>query len=559
LPLIAMRGLDDADLVDPGWLRYGCGDRRPTRVLAWVISPVCLSATSATVAESTPPQSEAVTVTTTLEPDNAATPGQRPHITLPPGQLSIDGSWVDARSGETREVFDPSTGSLVGTVAEAHVEDVDAAIQAARSAFDDGPWSALSGRDRGRILLQAAALLRERAEDFALLESLDTGKPLTLSRMIDVATAADFLEYYGTLAFGIEGSVRHTGAPMHAYTRREALGVVAAITPFNFPLVLSLSKIAPALAAGNTIIHKPAEDTPLTALAISGLLSDAGLPDGVLNVVTGGGAAGSALVVDQRVDKIAFTGSTLVGRSIAAAAASTLKHVTVELGGKSANIVFADADIDAAVQAAISGFVFNTGLFCMAGSRLLVERPIYEDVVSAIGGAVGYVPLGDPFDASTVIGPMTGPRHLEKVQSYLRQARSAGVRVLESPLGPTPAGGWYQAPTVLADVAQDSPFVQEEIFGPVLTVQSFDSEQDAVAMANGTGYGLAAGLQTTDLSRAHRVAASLKAGLVWVNGWGVLDVQMPIGGYKQSGYGRECGPEGLEEYLQTKSVLITTA
>lgn len=498
-----------------------------------------------------------MTVTQAAESNSAA--AARPEITFPTTQLLIAGQHKEAADGRTREVFDPSTGTVVTAVPEATADDVRAAIAAARSAFDEGPWARLTCRDRGRILLRAAVLLRERAEQFARLESIDTGKPIMFSRMVDVATAADMFEYYGSLALGIEGATRTTGVPTFAYTLREPIGVVAAITPFNFPLILSLSKIAPALAAGNTVIHKPAEDTPLTALAIGELLSEAGLPDGVVNVVTGGAEAGSVLVEDPRVDKIAFTGSTAVGTTIATRAAATLKHVTVELGGKSANLIFADADIESAVQAAISGFVYNTGQFCMAGTRLLVERPIYEDVVAAVGAGAGYVPVGDPFAESTVIGPMTGPKHLAKVTGFLDKAAAADVRVLGGgAVSGVDGEGWYQAPTVLADVAQDSEFVQEEIFGPVLTVQPFDSEDEAVALANATRYGLAAGLQTSDIARAHRVAGRLKAGLVWVNNWGVLDVQMPIGGYKQSGYGRENGPEGLDEYLQTKSVIVAT-
>lgn len=484
--------------------------------------------------------------------------GDRPELDLPSTQLIIGGRAVNAIDGRTRDVIDPSTGKVITTVAEAGSEDVRAAIAAARQAFDNGPWKLLTNRDRARILIRAAALLRERLEYFAQLESLDTGKPITFSRMIDVSTAADMFEYYGSLALGIEGSTRTTGVPMFAYTVHEPIGVVAAITPFNFPLILSLSKIAPALAAGNTIVHKPAEDTPLTALAIADLLTEAGLPDGVLNVVTGGGEAGSVLVDDPRVDKIAFTGSTAVGTTIATRAAGTLKHVTVELGGKSANLIFADANLDSAVQAALSGFVYNTGQFCMAGSRILVERPVYEDVIAAVAAGSGHIPVGDPFQESTVIGPMSGAKHRDKVTGVLDRAQAAGVRILGgAPLTNVDAKGFYQAPTILADVDQTSEFVQEEIFGPVVTVQPFDSEEEAVRMANATPYGLAAGLQTSNISRAHRVAGQLQAGLVWVNTWGVLDVQMPIGGYKKSGYGRENGPEGLLEYMQTKSVLIS--
>ncbi|HET9167994.1 MAG TPA: aldehyde dehydrogenase family protein [Actinospica sp.] len=478
----------------------------------------------------------------------------RSELRLPPGRLFVDGAWIEA--DDRRDILDPATGQAVASVAQAGPAETDRAIAAARRAFDDGSWSGLPPRERGRILLRAAELLRGQAEELARLESLDTGKPIMFTRMVDVATTIDQIDYYGALAAGIEGSVRRTGRPTFAYTRREPIGVVAAITPFNFPLILSSIKIAPALAAGNTVIHKPAEETPLTALRIAEVLEEAGIPDGVFNVLPGDGSVGQTLVRDPRVDKIAFTGSTAVGRGIAAAAAETLKHVTVELGGKSANIVFADADLEAAVNTAISGFVFNTGQFCMAGSRLLVQRPVYDEVVAALAGAIGHVPVGDPFAEGTVIGPMAGPRHLAKVRSFLEQAEQGGAKVYSG--GPAHEGpGFWVAPTVLADVAQDSTFVQDEIFGPVLTVQPFDTEDEAVALANGTQYGLAAGLQTTDIARAHRVAERLRAGIVWVNGWALLDAALPFGGVNQSGYGREGGPEGLDEYLQTKSVLIS--
>jgi acyl-CoA reductase-like NAD-dependent aldehyde dehydrogenase len=485
----------------------------------------------------------------------------RTEIKPPSGELFINGAWIES-AADRREILDPSTGAVISAVAQAGPAETERAVDSARRAFDEGPWRAMAPRERGRILLRAAEILRGRAEEFARLESLNTGKPITFSRVVDVATTIDQIEYYGALAAGIEGATRRTGAPAFAYTRREPLGVVAAITPFNFPLILSSIKIAPALAAGNTVIHKPAEETPLTALRIAEVLQEAGVPDGVFNVLPGGGEVGEALVRDPRVDKVAFTGSTAIGRTIAASAAKTLKHVTVELGGKSANIVFADADIEKAIGTAIAGFVFNTGQFCMAGTRLLVQRPIYEDVLGALSGAIGHVPLGDPFDESTVIGPMTGPRHLAKVRSFLDRVDQSGsgakaVCAGQPQLSAQLSGGFWATPTLLADVDQESAFVQEEIFGPVLTVQPFDTEEEAVRLANGTAYGLAAGLQTTNIARAHRVADQLRAGIVWVNGWALLDAAMPFGGVNQSGYGREGGPEGLDEYLQTKSVLVS--
>jgi acyl-CoA reductase-like NAD-dependent aldehyde dehydrogenase len=362
-------------------------------------------------------------------------------------------------------------------------------------------------------------MLRARADEFARLESLDVGKPLMFTSAVDVPTVVDTFEYYASLAAGIEGAHRTTAMPSLAYTRREPVGVVGAITPFNFPAILSATKIAPALVAGNTVVHKPADETPLSALRFAELLAEAGVPEGVYNLVTGDGAAGAALVEHPAVDKIAFTGSSVTGRRVAEAAAATLKHVTVELGGKGANLIFADADLEAAINTAIAAFVFNTGQFCMSGSRILVERPVYETVVGALGGAAGHIPVGDPFAEGTVVGPMAGPAHLAKVRSFLDAAGSAaGVRVLGGG-APASTDGYYVTPTVLADVDQQSRFVQEEIFGPVVTVQPFDTEQADVRLANGTAYGLSAGLQTRDLARAHRVAAALNAGIVWVNGW----------------------------------------
>lgn len=477
---------------------------------------------------------------------------------LGPGELFIGGRWEAAVGGASQPVLDPATGATVTTAAAGGAADVDRAVRAARAAFDGGGWSGLRPRERGRILQRAADLLRDRAEEFARLESLDVGKPILFTRTVDVPTVVDTFEYYAGLTAGIEGAARPTAAPALAYTRREPIGVVGAITPFNFPLILSATKIAPALAAGNTIVHKPAPDTPLSALRFAGLLAEAGVPDGVYNLVTGDSAAGVALTGHPLVDKIAFTGSSAAGRAVAALAAQTLKQVTVELGGKGANIIFADADLEAAVSTAISAFVFNTGQFCMSGSRLLVERPVYETVIGALAGALPHIPVGDPMAEGTIIGPMAGPAHLTKVRSYLDRAAAAGVRRHDGGDPPGPAG-FYVSPALLADVDQASPFVQEEIFGPLVTVQPFDTEAEVVALANGTAYGLSAGLQTGSVARAHRVAAALNAGIVWVNGWSLLDPAMPFGGVGQSGYGRENGPEGLDAYLRTKSVVVSLA
>lgn len=475
-----------------------------------------------------------------------------------PRQLFIDGQWRESGSGTRTDIVDPSTGQVVTSVAEATEEDLDAAVQAARAAFDDGRWSALSGRERARILNRVAELVRERADEIIAVESVNVGKPVSLCRPVDVLTTAEQYEYCAALAQTAGGSNRETPLNAHAYTRREPLGVVGAITPFNFPLILSSSKIAPALAAGNSVVHKPAEDTPLSALLMAEILTEAGVPAGVVNVVTGkGSTVGEALLQHQGVDKIAFTGSTAIGRHAASVAGQNLKPVTMELGGNAAHIVFADADVEKAIGAIIKGFVFNTGQFCMGGPRLLVERPLYETVLTILGDAVPGVPVGDPFDPSTVVGPMAADKHVRKVEEYVQIAREENARIIAGGERLDLSGGFYYKPTVIADLTNSSRVVQEEIFGPVLTVQPFDTEDEAIALANGTEYGLAAGLQTGNVARAHRVAAKLQAGIVWVNDWAMLDPAVPFGGVKNSGFGREYGPEALESYTKVKSVVIS--
>ncbi len=472
--------------------------------------------------------------------------------------LYIGGQWTPAQSGTRRDVVDPATATVIGTVAEGDAGDIDRAVSAARTAFVDGPWPRMSGRERARVLNRVAVLLRENAEELAELESLDVGKPIGLALPVDVMTTVEQYEYYAALAQTLDGSTRDTPLNTFAYTRREPLGVVGAITPFNFPLILSNSKLAPALAAGNTIVHKPADDTPLTALRMAELLTEAGVPEGVVNVVTGSGAvAGDALLRHPGVDKIAFTGSTAIGRRAASAAAESLVPLTMELGGNAANIVFEDADVDKAVGAAIKGFVFNTGQFCMAGPRLLVARPLYDVFLGILADAVPTVPIGNPRDAQTVIGPMASDRHVTKVEDFVAAAKADGGRVLCGGERLDLDGGFYYQPTVIADLPNESSVVQEEIFGPVLTVQPFDDEAEAIALANSTAYGLAAGIQTTNLARAHRVAARLDAGIVFVNDWAMLDPAVPFGGVKASGFGREYGPEALDAYTRTKSVIIS--
>ncbi|MFI1028966.1 aldehyde dehydrogenase family protein [Streptomyces sp. NPDC020951] len=477
---------------------------------------------------------------------------------IDPGRLFIGGQWREAADGARTEVVDPSRGAVVTTVAEAGAADVDAAVRAARAAFDSGAWSGLSGRERGRILLRIAELIRAEADDIARLESLDVGKPITLAHAVDVTNAANDYEYFATLAFSLEGGNRDTPMNALAYTRSGPIGVVAAITPFNFPLILAGSKIAPALAAGNTVVHKPADETPLSALYMAGLFQRAGVPDGVVNVVTGSGpVAGEALLRHPGVDKIAFTGSTAVGRHAASVAGENLKQVTMELGGNAAHIVFEDADLEKAVGAVIKGFVFNTGQFCMGGPRLLVARPVYSTLLNILAEAVPGVPVGDPRAVETVVGPMAGEKHLRKVEEYVDLARKEGARIVCGGERLDLDGGYYYKPTVIADLANDSRVVQEEIFGPVLTVQPFDDEDEAIALANSTPYGLASGVQTGNLARAHRVADRLQAGIVWVNDWAMLDPAVPFGGVKDSGFGREYGPEALTSYTKVKSVVVS--
>ncbi|MDC0765476.1 aldehyde dehydrogenase family protein [Streptomyces sp. HD] len=476
---------------------------------------------------------------------------------IEPGRLFIGGQWREAADGARTEVVDPSRGVVLTTVADAGAADMDAAVCAARDAFDEGAWSGLSGRERGRVLHRVAELIRENADAIAELESRDVGKPITLAHAVDVTNAANDYEHFAALAHCLDGSIRDTPLNALAYVRRRPIGVVAAITPYNFPLILAGSKIAPALAAGNTVVHKPAEETPLSALFMAELLKKAGVPDGVVNVVTGGPAAGEALLRHSGVDKVAFTGSTAVGRQVAGIAGASLRPVTMELGGNAAHLVFEDADLEKAVGAIIKGFVFNTGQFCMGGPRLLVARQVYSTLLGILADAVPGVPLGDPRKPETVVGPMAGERHLRKVEEYVDLARKEGGRIVCGGERLDLDGGYYYKPTVIADLPNDSRVIQEEIFGPVLTVQPFDSEDEAVALANSTPYGLASGVQTGNLARAHRVADRLAAGIVWVNDWAMLDPAVPFGGVKDSGFGREYGPEALDAYTTTKSVVVS--
>ncbi|MFB7597518.1 aldehyde dehydrogenase family protein [Streptomyces sp. NPDC056160] len=473
------------------------------------------------------------------------------------GSLFIDGKFQPADSGETVQDINPATEEPICEVAWAGTSDLDRAVQAARRAFDVGPWAGMPAKERGRLMLRVADGIEAAGEELARLETLDVGKPITFTRGFDVRAAAEIFRYYAGMVEQLEGAARPAGARSLQYTRREPLGVVGAITPFNFPLNLAVNKIAPALAAGNTIVHKPAEQTPLTALALARVMAEAGLPEGVHNVVTGGGASvGAALVEHPGVDKISFTGSTATGKRLIAAAAGTLKKVTVELGGKGANIVFADADIEAAVQAAFQAGFFNTGQFCMSGSRLLVHRSVHDQVVDALTGVLGAIPVGDPLDENTVLGPLAHRQQLDKVVEYVGIGRQEGATVAFGGERGHEGPGYFHQPTLFTGAHPQMRIAQEEIFGPVVTVLPFDTDEEAVEIANGTPYGLAAGLHTRDVRRAHTVAARLQAGIVWVNTWAAFENSTSFGGYKSSGYGRELGPEGIEEYLQYKTVYV---
>jgi phenylacetaldehyde dehydrogenase len=477
-------------------------------------------------------------------------------------KLLINGRWVEAASGKTFATHNPATGEVLANVAEGDQEDVNRAVAAARQAFDQGPWSRMTASERGQVIWRVADLIERDAEALAQLETLDNGKPLVAARRDDVGGTIDFFRYYAGWPTKIQGHTVPVSVPdTFAYTLRQPVGVCAQIIPWNYPLMMAAWKLAPALAAGCTIVLKPAEQTPLSALYLGGLMLEAGVPEGVVNVVTGyGETAGAALSAHMEVDKIAFTGSTEVGKLIMQAAGrSNLKKVSLELGGKSPNIVFADADLDAAKEGAAGGIFYNMGQDCTAGSRLFVEQRVYDEVAQYVADHGKGLTIGNGLDADTDIGPLVSQEQLEKVTGYLRLGPQEGARVLsggdrarEGDL----ANGYFVQPTVLANANNDMRIAQEEIFGPVVTVIPFKDVEDVIRQGNSVNYGLGAGIWTNNLQKAHRVAAGLKAGTVWVNTYGGTDPALPFGGFKQSGIGREMGFEAIELYTEVKSVWV---
>lgn len=475
-------------------------------------------------------------------------------------ELLIDGEFRAAADASTFFDVNPATESALAQVAAAGERDVDAAVAAARREFDDGAWSRMGGHERGALLYRLADLIERELETFAGLEALDVGKPIGDPRLLDVPMAISTFRYFAGWADKIEGRTIPTpgyfGRPTHSYTVREPVGVVGAITPWNAPTMIAAWKLAPALAAGCTIVLKPSEDAPLTALLLGQLALEAGFPAGVVNVVPGlGDPAGAALVRHPGVDKVSFTGSPEVGREIQRGAADTFKRVTLELGGKSPQIILADADIEAAVAGTAMGLFFNAGEICAAGSRILVERSVRDEVVDALTAAASQVKLGDPLDPDTTMGALINESQLERVLGYVESGRSEGATIAIGG-GRPDRDGYFVEPTIFTDAHNGMRIAQEEIFGPVGTVLEFDDADEAVRIANDTSYGLAATLWTSDLSRAHSIASRVRAGSIWINGWAAIDPRLPWGGMKGSGIGRELGWSGIEASTQEKVVTV---
>jgi len=470
--------------------------------------------------------------------------------------LFINGRWVDSVSGKTFDTLNPATEDVITSVAEGDSADIDLAVTAAREAFENGPWKRTDARDRSRILLKIAGLIERNKDELALLDTLDNGKPINETTNADIPLVIDCFLYYAGWADKIHGETIPVRGEFFNYTLREPVGVVGQIIPWNFPLLMAAWKIAPALACGNTIVLKPAEQTPLSALRLGEICQEAGLPDGVLNIVPGyGPTAGAALAEHMDVDKIAFTGGSATGRIIMQAASKNLKRISLELGGKSPNIVFADSDIDSAVDGAMTGIFFNQGEVCCAGSRLFIEKSIHEEFVDKLSNKAANMRVGNPEDTGTQMGAQVSKEQFDKILGYIDTGKQEGAKLVT---GGERCGekGYFIRPTIFDAVDNNMKIAKEEIFGPVVSAITFDDVGEVVRQGNLSVYGLAAAVWTKDIKKAHRLARDLKAGTVWINAYNAFDAASPFGGFKQSGFGRELGVHALELYTQVKSVWI---
>ena len=474
-------------------------------------------------------------------------------------RMLINGDWVNAKSGDTFHVYNPATGEVMAHVASGDHADIDLAVKAARKAFDEGPWSRMTHSERGKLIWRLADLIEENLEEFAQIESLDNGKPVAVARVADIPLAIDLFRYMSGWASKIEGqtiALSSLSSEYFAYTLREPIGVVGQIIPWNFPLLMAAWKLGPALAAGCTVVLKPAEQTPLSALRLGELLDEAGFPAGVVNIVTGyGETAGAALAAHPDVDKVAFTGSTEVGKLIVHAAAGNLKKVSLELGGKSPNIVFADADLEAAIQGATNAIYFNHGQCCCAGSRLYIEKQVFEQVVEGVSENAKKINVAEGLDPQCDMGPLVSEEQLDRVLGFIESGGKEGAKTV---IGGHRLGdhGYFVEPTLLTGAGPGMKVHDEEIFGPVVCALPFEKTDEVALQMNQTSYGLAGAVWTKDISKAHRLAKAMRAGTVWINCYNVFDAALPFGGYKQSGWGREMGREVFEEYTEVKAVCL---